>query len=85
MCDGMKLQKNCRASRGRHFSPKTVQTCTVRIYIYGPGSSVCIATDYGLDDPGIEFWWRRDFPRLFRPAPGPTQPPVQWVPGLSRE
>jgi hypothetical protein len=26
-----------------------------------PGSSVGIATDYGLDGPGIEFQWRRDF------------------------
>jgi hypothetical protein len=26
----------------------------------------------------------RDFPHLSRPAPGPTQPPVQWVLGLSR-
>jgi len=25
----------------------------------------------------------RDFPHLSRPAPGPTQPPVQWVLGLS--
>ena len=28
----------------------------------GPGSSVGIATDYGLDVPGIESRWRRDFP-----------------------
>ena len=27
-----------------------------------PGSSVGIATDYGLDEPGIESWWGRDFP-----------------------
>ena len=27
---------------------------------------------------------RRVFPHLSSPAPGTTQPPVQWVPGLSR-
>jgi len=39
--------------------------CTCK---YHPGSSVGIATDYGLDGPAL----------------GPTQPPVKWVPALSR-
>jgi hypothetical protein len=40
-------------------------------------------TDYGLDGPGIESPWGRYFSHLFRPALRPTQPPVQWVPGVS--
>jgi len=52
--------------------------------ISGPGSSVGIATDFGLDGAGIESRWGRDFPHPSTPALGLTQPPVQWVPGLSR-
>jgi len=49
----------------------------------GRDSSVGIATRYGLDSPGIESWCGRDFPYPSRLALGPTQPPIQWVPGLS--
>jgi len=50
----------------------------------GPSSVVVIATAYGLDGPGIESRWGRDFPHLSRPAFRPTHPSVQWAPGLSR-
>ena len=48
-----------------------------------PGSSVGIATDYELDGRGSN----PSGDEIFRPsipALGPTQPPVKWVPSLSR-
>jgi hypothetical protein len=48
----------------------------------GRDSSVGIATRYGLDGPGIESRWGRNFPYLSIPALKPTQPPIERVSGL---
>jgi hypothetical protein len=48
----------------------------------GPGSLVGIATDYGMDGPGLNPGGDEIF-RLSRQALGPTQPPVQWALGPS--
>ena len=67
----------------------TVNTGTGRnklniMCLMGRDSSVCIAIAYGLDSPGIESQWGRDFLHLSRPALRPTRPPVHWITGLSR-
>jgi len=49
----------------------------------GPGSSVGIATVYGLEGPGSNAGGDEIF-RPSSPALGSTQPPVKWVPDLSR-
>jgi hypothetical protein len=58
-------------------SQKKVRKCKV-----GRDSSVGIATRYGMDSPKIESRLGRDFSQPSRPAMGPNQPPIQWVPGL---
>ena len=53
--------------------------CSVR-----RGSSVGIATFDGLDGPGIESRWGRNFPHPSTQVLELTQPPTQWVRRLSR-
>jgi len=43
-----------------------------------------LPTHYGLDGPGIESRWWRDFPHPSRPALGPTQLPIMGTGFLSR-
>jgi len=56
-----------------------IQLYTLR----GPGCSVGIANDDGLEGPESNPGGDEIF-RPPRPALWPTQPPVKWVPGLSR-
>ena len=49
----------------------------------GPGCSVGIVTDYGLEGPGSNPGGDEIFCQSIS-ALGPTQPPVQCVPGLFR-
>ena len=75
--DGGKLSAlSTRTSFSPGNSPGTHFCC-------GSGSSVGTATDNGLDGPGSNPGGDEIF-RPSRSALGPTQPPVQWVLGLSR-
>ena len=61
----------------------TLHSSEIHTILSGPGSSVGIATDYGLDGPGSNPGGDEIF-RPSRPALGPTQPPVKLVSFLSR-
>ena len=66
--------------RGQNAAPIIIVYDDYYLCLCGPGSSVGIATDYGLDGPGSNPGGDEIF-HPTRPAVGPTQPPI---PGLSR-
>jgi hypothetical protein len=54
----------------------------VLLPLVGFATGIPQSTCYGLDGPRIKPRWGRDIPQWPRPDLRPTQPPVQWVPGL---
>ena len=64
-----------REPKGKECNTVVVIVIIV-VVVVGRDSSVGVATRYGLDGPGIESWWGRDFPHPSRPTLGPTQPPI---------
>jgi len=52
--------------------------------VCGPGCVLGIATGYGLDGPGIESWWGRDFSAPVQTGPGAHPASCTMGTGLSR-
>ena len=62
LCYSVRVKKIKHISQTERCFMNSIQHCC------GPDSSVGITTDCGLDGPGIESRWERDFPHLSRPA-----------------
>ena len=82
--------RNFVPSIPKNFSSLSTCSCFIQLLYplmkcqVGCGSAVGIVTRHGLDGQGIESRWGRDFLHPSRPALGPTQPPVQWIPEEKR-
>jgi hypothetical protein len=71
--------------RTHAFSYQTVHTQCSQLflkhkYLLTALKIVSTTNRYGLDGPGIKSQWGQDISHPSRPALGPTQPPVEWVP-----
>jgi hypothetical protein len=60
-----------------HLGPHAPFCLRLQFRFVMPVVGTGIATGYGLDDRGVGV----PFSTSSRPALGPTQPPIQWVPG----
>jgi len=63
------------------YIPKSIHIYQWSIQLF----IMCLALDYGLYDWGFESWKGLGiffFITTFIPALQPTQPPIQWVPGV---
>jgi len=89
LADNLLTATKCHVASGDIYNDRLVLFTTwcclpfVHVVFCGPGSSVGIATYHGLDGPGSNPGGDEIF-LPSRPALGPTQSPVKWVPGISR-
>jgi len=85
---GFQISRQSAHEVGKVFNPKhrpPLPPGNIRgtHFCCGPGSSVGIATDYGLEGLGSNLG-RDEIFHPSRPSLWPTQPLVKWVTGLSR-